>query len=77
MDTLLLAAEPEEEEESPRLTHVDRAGKDSLVCERLYDNIHYRSKVWGHPDNFMFSLKTHTVFSCANIIAQCIIRTLE
>ena len=26
-------------------------------------NEHYRSKVWGHPDNFMFSMKT-------NIIAQ-------
>jgi len=23
-------------------------------------NIHYRSKVWGHPDNFVFSMKTHT-----------------
>ena len=22
--------------------------------------VHYRSKVWGHPDNFMFSMKTHT-----------------
>ena len=22
--------------------------------------IHYRSKVWGHPDNFVFSMKTHT-----------------
>ena len=22
--------------------------------------IHYRSKVWGHSDNFMFSMKTHT-----------------
>ena len=23
-------------------------------------DIHYRSKVWGHPDNLMFSMKTHT-----------------
>ena len=23
-------------------------------------SIHYRSKVWGHPDNFVFSMKTHT-----------------
>jgi len=22
--------------------------------------IHHRSKVWGHPDNFVFSMKTHT-----------------
>ena len=22
--------------------------------------IHYLSKVWGHPDNFMISMKTHT-----------------
>jgi len=26
-------------------------------------NIHYRSKVWGHPDNFMSSMKTHFYFS--------------
>ena len=34
--------------------------------------VHYHSKVWGHPDNFMFSLKTHTftAFSFADIIAQ-------
>ena len=24
-------------------------------------HIHYRSKVWGQPDNFMFSMKTHTL----------------
>uniref|UniRef100_A0A3Q1CJB5 VWFA domain-containing protein n=1 Tax=Amphiprion ocellaris TaxID=80972 RepID=A0A3Q1CJB5_AMPOC len=23
-------------------------------------NIHYHSNVWGHPDNFMFPMKTHT-----------------
>ena len=22
--------------------------------------LHYRSKVWGHPDNFMVSTRTHT-----------------
>ena len=35
--------------------------------------IHYRSKVWGHPGNLVFSMKTltsKTVFSCANIIAK-------
>jgi len=25
-----------------------------------YENIHHRSKVWGHPDSFVFSMKTHT-----------------
>uniref|UniRef100_A0A3P8TCM2 Calcium voltage-gated channel auxiliary subunit alpha2delta 4 n=1 Tax=Amphiprion percula TaxID=161767 RepID=A0A3P8TCM2_AMPPE len=25
-------------------------------------NIHYHSNVWGHPDNFMFPMKTHTFF---------------
>ena len=23
-------------------------------------DIHYHSKVWDHPDNFMFSMRTHT-----------------
>ena len=27
---------------------------------RLYKHIHYHSKVWGHPDNFVFSMKAHT-----------------
>ena len=35
---------------------------DEVYC--LLDSkltyVHYRSKVWGHPDNFMFSMKTHT-----------------
>jgi len=26
-------------------------------------NLHYRSNVWGHPDNFVFSMKTHTYLS--------------
>jgi len=26
----------------------------------LSKNLHYRSKVWGHPDNFVSSMKTHT-----------------
>src|SRR4029434_7746571 len=26
----------------------------------IWANIHYRSKVWRHPDNFVFSMKTHT-----------------
>ena len=26
----------------------------------MADHIHYRSKVWGHPDNFMFFMKTQT-----------------
>jgi len=25
--------------------------------------IHYRSKVWGHPDNFVSSMKTHFYLS--------------
>jgi len=25
----------------------------------IYIYIHYRSKVWGHPDNFVSSMKTH------------------
>ena len=35
--------------------------------------IHYRYKVWAHPDNFMFFIKAHfysTVFSFANIFAE-------
>jgi len=23
-------------------------------------HVYYRSKVWGHPDNLKFSMKTHT-----------------
>jgi len=26
-------------------------------------DIHYRSKVWGHPDNFVSSMKTHFYLS--------------
>jgi len=26
---------------------------------RCCSPIHYRSKVWGHPDNFVLSMKTH------------------
>ena len=33
---------------------MNTAGYDVVVY------IHYRSKVWGHPDNFMFSMKTKT-----------------
>jgi len=25
----------------------------------VYVYVHYRSKVWGHPDNFVSSMKTH------------------
>jgi len=34
---------------------LDRVG---CVWGQIY--IHYRSKVWDHPDNFVFSMKTHT-----------------
>ena len=47
--------------------------KVSKIFQDMYTNVHYRSKDWGPPDDFMFSLKTHlysTVFSSANIIAQ-------
>jgi len=30
----------------------------NLVSQTLY--VHYRSKVWDHPENFVFSMKTHT-----------------
>src|SRR4029434_2397474 len=30
------------------------------VNAHTHKHIHYRSKVWGHPDNFVFSMKTHT-----------------
>ena len=40
-------------------------------CRSYYNmSVLYHSKVWGHPDNSMFSMKTHfhsKVFSCANI----------
>jgi len=29
----------------------------------IYIYIHYRSKVWGHPDNFVSSMKTHFYLS--------------
>jgi len=29
-------------------------------------NIHYRSKVWGHPDNFVSYMKSHTFISQMN-----------
>ena len=29
---------------------------------QIYLNVHYRWKVWGHPDNFMFSMKTQHLF---------------
>ena len=29
----------------------------TTTIERLH--LHYRSKVWGHPDNVMFSMKSH------------------
>jgi len=30
------------------------------------EDIHYRSKVWGHPDNFVSSMKTH--FYLSNVL---------
>jgi len=27
------------------------------------EKLHYRSKVWGHPDNFVSSMKTHFYLS--------------
>jgi len=43
-------------------------GVRSLVTELhkslwLSTRLHYRSKVWGHPDNFVFSMKTHFYLS--------------
>jgi len=29
--------------------------------------VHYRSEVWGHPDNLVFSMKTHTLIYQMNI----------
>jgi len=28
-------------------------------CNTFLFDVHYRSKVWGHPDNFVSSMKTH------------------
>ena len=36
------------------IPHGSRMGTDD------WQYIHYRSKVWGHPDNCLFSMKTHT-----------------
>jgi len=33
------------------------------VVEHIYIYIHYRSKVWDHPDNFVSSMKNHTYLS--------------
>ena len=30
------------------------------IHTHTHTHTHYRSKVWGHPDNFMFSMKTQT-----------------
>jgi len=37
--------------------------KPKTLSEINITNIHYRSKVWGHPDNFLSSMKTHFYFS--------------
>jgi len=34
-----------------------------MAAELLDLNLHYRSKVWGHPDNFVSSMKTHFYLS--------------
>jgi len=39
--------------------HESLSSEESFLhTEEVY--IHYRSKVWGHPDNFVSSMKTHT-----------------
>jgi len=35
------------------------------VYERIH--VHYRSKVWDHPDNFVSSMKNHTFIYQMNI----------
>jgi len=45
------------------INNIDREEKfhQICLCRSLY--IHYRSKVWGHPDNFVSSMKTHFYLS--------------
>jgi len=33
------------------------------VCVCMHSLVHYRSKVWGHRDNFVSSMKTHFYLS--------------
>jgi len=45
-----------------RVTALTRQGKapPEYIYIYIYIYIHYRSNVWGHPDNFVSSMKTHT-----------------
>ena len=40
--------------------HEQKLKDRERTVTKVTQNIHYRSKVWGHPDNFVFSMKTHT-----------------
>jgi len=37
-----------------------RPPESLIISVKVSVDIHYRSKVWGHPDNFVFSMRTHT-----------------
>jgi len=38
-----------------------------IQTKNIYIYIHFRSKVWDHPDNFVSSMKNHTFIDQMNI----------